>query len=167
MPNQIMKIYIPRILGGITSNMIIRVFDRLSIGNVYYVDMHRKVNENNRVYYFAFLEIELYDTSVAKRVLADLNSNIAVNLIYDKEAGYYWEVKRHVPKTERPNRSSVMPVSQAIYMGVAGTTDTIEEPQPDVAVDDFDYEANLLQGDTYNMWDANYTFWSPATAITL
>lgn len=164
MSKQIMKIYIPRILGGVTQKMIIHTFHRLSIGNVYYIDMYRKINQNKNLYYFAFLEIELYNTLVAKRILADLNDNIVVKLIYDEDSKYYWEVKRHVPKTERHNKSSVMPVSQAVYMNATGMV----EEQTDLAEDDFDYETNL-QGDTYtyNMWDAKNTFWSPANAITL
>ena len=78
MSKQIMKIYIPRILGGVTQKMIIHTFHRLSIGNVYYIDMYRKINQNKNLYYFAFLEIELYNTLVAKRILADLNDNIVV-----------------------------------------------------------------------------------------
>jgi hypothetical protein len=159
MQKQVVKMYIPRILSGVTQKMLTHTFDRLSIGDVYYIDMHRKVNENNNVYYFAFLEIELYNTPAAKRVLADLNQKSSINLVYDEEAGYYWEIKKHVPKTERTSKSSILPVTHEIYMSVAKAIGYVEEPREEV-LDDFDYEANL-QTNAFNMWDAKYDFWHP------
>lgn len=155
-----MKVYIPRILGGVTQKMLMHTFERLSIGEVYYIDMHRKVNENNRVYYFAFLEIELYNTVAAKRVTDELNTNLSINLVYDEEAGYYWEVKKHIPKTERPNRSSVMPVAQEVYLNVASKCGFIEEAAAE-PVKDFDYDAVYAVQEPYNMWDAKYILWQP------
>ena len=159
-----MKIYIPRILGGITSKMLKNTFHRLTIGDAYYIDMHRKVNENNHVYYFAFLEIELYDTVAANSLLNRLNNSRSVNLIYDEEAGQYWELKKHVPKNERKpqqesNISSVMPVLYETFMSAFEHAGIVAPTQPEEPVEDtFDYEARL--NDTpFNMWDDKYNFW--------
>ena len=159
-----MKIYIPRILGGINSKMLKNTFHRLTIGDAYYIDMHRKVNENNHVYYFAFLEIELYDTTAANSLLERLNNSRSVNLIYDEEAGQYWELKKHVPKNERKpqqesNISSVMPVLYETFMSAFEHAGIVAPTQPEEPVEDtFDYEA-CLNDTPFNMWDDKYNFW--------
>ena len=164
MPNTIMKIYIPRILGGINSKMLKNTFHRLTIGDAYYIDMHRKVNENNHVYYFAFLEIEMYDTVAANSLLTRLNNSRSVNLTYDEEAGQYWEVKKHVPKNERKQQqeskmSSVMPVLYETFMSAFEHTGLVAPAQPEEPVEDtFDYEA-CLNDTPFNMWDDKYNFW--------
>ena len=164
MPNTIMKIYIPRILGGITSKMLKNTFHRLTIGDAYYIDMHRKVNENNHVYYFAFLEIEMYDTVAANSLLTRLNNSRSVNLTYDEEAGQYWELKMHVPKNERKQQqeskmSSVMPVLYETFMSAFEQTGLVAPAQPEEPVEDtFDYEA-CLNDTPFNMWDDKYNFW--------
>jgi hypothetical protein len=161
MPKPIMKIYIPRILGGVTSKMLRTTFERLSIGDAYYIDMHRKVNENNRVYYFAFLEIEMFDTSAAKRILSSLNDNKTINLVYDEEAGQYWELKKHIPKNERPSKfAEVVPVLYETYMAAIEKAGIVKKAKAPVEepVDDFDYDTEI-QERPYNMWDDKYNFW--------
>lgn len=160
-----MKLYIPRILGGINSKMLKNTFHRLSIGDAYYIDMHRKINENKHVYYFAFLEIELYDTTAAESLLTKLNTSRTVNLIYDEEAGQYWELKKHVPKNERQQQqpqskiSSVMPVLYETFMSAFEHAGIVSPAQPEEPVEDtFDYDAHL-RDNPYNMWDDKYNFW--------
>ena len=159
-----MKIYIPRILGGINSKMLKNTFQRLDIGDVYYIDMHRKVNEHKHVYYFAFLEIEMYDTPAAESLLTKLNNSRSVNLTYDEEAGQYWELKKHVPKNERKqqqesNMSSVMPVLYETFMSAFDDAWIVAPTQPEEPVEDtFDYEA-CLNDTPFNMWDDKYNFW--------
>lgn len=155
-PNMI-KIYIPRILGSVTQITLRTTFERLNIGKVFYVDMHRKINENKRVYYFAFLDIELYNTMIAKKIYELLNKNELVKLVYDEEAAQYWELKKHLPKNERQtNRSgsidsssSIMPVSYEKYM----QNFSEEVLNEDVIV--FDYDA-YLSGKPYNMWENDF-----------
>jgi len=156
-PNMI-KIYIPRILGSVTQTTLRTTFERLNIGKVFYVDMHRKINENNRVYYFAFLDIELYNTPNAKNISETLNQNKLVKLVYDEEAAQYWEIKKHIPRTERqlnrsdPNesRSSVMPVSYEKY-----TNRLREEEVIDCKIDIFDYDA-YISNKPYNIWENDF-----------
>jgi len=157
-PN-VIKIYIPRILGSVTQKTICHTFERLNIGKVSYVDMHRKRNENNRIYYFAFLDIELYDTPVANNLCKTLAANELVKLVYDEEAAQYWEIKKHIPRTERqPNiASSVMPVLYETFMQKFDEHHNIEID--DTIIDVFDYESYIL-GRAYNMWDDNFNLLS-------
>ena len=62
------NIYIPRILGKIRENYIIEIFHSYGIGNVTYIDMHHKINENKKPYSFAFLSLELYDNDFANYI---------------------------------------------------------------------------------------------------
>lgn len=155
-PNMI-KIYIPRILGSVTQTTLRTTFERLNIGKVFYVDMHRKINENKRVYYFAFLDIELYNTQIAKKIYELLNKNQLVKLVYDEEAAQYWELKKHLPKTERnANRScsidsssAVMPVLYEKYI------DGLSEEVLNEDVDTFDYDA-YISSKPYNIWENDF-----------
>jgi hypothetical protein len=53
------EIFIPRILGTISKNAVINTFKELRIGNITNIDMHKKINENNNAYSFAFISIDL------------------------------------------------------------------------------------------------------------
>ena len=146
-------------LGSTTKKTIYHTFDRLNIGKVSYVDMHRKKNENNRIYYFAFLDIELYNTPVANNLYNTLKTNQLVKLVYDEEAAQYWEIKKHIPRSDRvSNTSSVMPVLYETFMQY------LDEPykyaaDDDTIIDVFDYES-YITGKAYNMWEDNFSLLS-------
>jgi hypothetical protein len=115
------SIYIPRILGNITRAFIVSTFHNLDIGKVYYLDMHKKINDKKRVYYFAFLSVELYDSQSAQMMTRLLNKNGITKMVYDEESNHYWEIKKYVsralrtpsppqldiPKMEEENQPSV------------------------------------------------------------
>ena len=50
--SKVLNIYIPRMLGTINKQIVIDTFHSLHIGCVNYIDMHKRVNENNNSYYF-------------------------------------------------------------------------------------------------------------------
>lgn len=156
------KIYIPRILGNVTKTMLCHTFNRLNIGKVSYVDMHRKINENNRIYYFAFLDIDLYNTPVANDLYKILNTNQLVKLVYDEEAAQYWEIKKHIPRIERqsnaPLSSSVMPILYETFMQ---HFDEQYKATDDTILDVFDYDS-YLSGKAYNIWEDNFNLLSGA-----
>lgn len=165
-PTNVIKIYIPRILGSVTQKTLCHTFDRLNIGKVFYVDMHRKKNENNRIYYFAFLDIELYNTPVANNLHKLLNANQLVKLVYDEEAAQYWELKKHIPRTERQTNasvtitsmsSSVMPVLYETFM--QQFEKQYNNHTEDTIIDVFDYDS-YISGKSYNMWDDNFNLLS-------
>lgn len=157
-PN-ILKIYIPRILGSVTQTTLRATFERLNIGKVSYVDMHRKINENKRVYYFAFIDIELYNTPNAKKIYELLDKNQLVKLVYDEEAAQYWEIKKYVAKDKRVRFDSnegiggqVKPVTYKEYIG-----GLIEEISAEEEIEDnpFDYEA-YISSKPYNIWENDF-----------
>ena len=93
----ILHVYIPRILGHISKNIIVNTFEKMNIGDIFYVDMHRKVNENKNVYYFAFISLRLYDTSDAISVYNSLETSGITRIYYDENnEKNYWELKKHV-----------------------------------------------------------------------
>ena len=95
------EIYIPRILGKIKQNDIIEIFHNYGIGLITYIDMHYKVNENKKPYYFAFLSIDLYDTDFANYIYYKMIYEDIFKFNYDKKSNNYWELKKHVPIDKR------------------------------------------------------------------
>ena len=63
--------------------------------------MHKKNNERGYKYYFAFIQLELFDTPESKRLTDFLALKGVMHLVYDEEACQYWEVKQHIPKAMR------------------------------------------------------------------
>ena len=97
----VVELYIPRILGSIHREYIIDAFERMNIGNVIDLDLHRKVNENRNTYYFAFVKLQLYTSFPAANLLVELRHSPMVKLIHDRDTLQYWEVKNHIVKSER------------------------------------------------------------------
>jgi hypothetical protein len=97
----ILNVYIPRMLGNINKKTVTDTFTELNIGNVFYIDMHKRVNENNNSYYFAFISLELYDTESAKNIKRILNRDGITRITYDTKNKQYWEVKQHIHREFR------------------------------------------------------------------
>ena len=102
---QVLKIYIPRILGNVGRKKLIDTFDQRGIGKVFYLDMYSKTNENNKLYSFAFLNINLYTGKSAKDLMYELNVNGYTRLNYDSNPKLYWEIKPHVDRLCRSPKS--------------------------------------------------------------
>jgi len=99
--DNIIDIYIPRILGNLNITFIKNVFKTQEIGNIIYSDLFRKYNENNYPYYFGFLTVELFSSSQANGFMNKLFNMNSMRLIYDEEANHYWEVKKYIPREKR------------------------------------------------------------------
>jgi hypothetical protein len=102
------EIYIPRILGKIKQNDITEIFHNYGIGYITYIDMHYKINENKKPYYFAFLRIDLYDTDFANYIYYKIIYESIFKFNYDGNTDNYWELKKHVPidkRTENKNKT--------------------------------------------------------------
>jgi len=97
----IFSIYIPRMLGTVTREVVYDAFDCLNIGYITELNMYRKINENSNAYYIAFITLRLYDTNQATHFKNRLNQNQIVRLTYDEEAGQYWEIKKYISKDKR------------------------------------------------------------------
>lgn len=96
-----LHIYIPRILGSVHKKTIYDAFSRMGIGEVTELDMVYKINENRNAYYFAFIQIKPYNTSQSIRFQTILKTKQGFRLLYDEEAGQYWEIKNYVPRIDR------------------------------------------------------------------
>ena len=143
------KIYIPRILSGVSNCQIIDVFHQLNIGKIFYIDKHRKVNDSNKVYYFAFLNIEIYNTQNSNIFMDRLIKNGSVQIVYDTPANLYWDVKPYIEKNLRPRRCKFQPNS---YVGPAfSRRERIDIEQE---FDELSREIHnkVLDGQSYNMW---------------
>ena len=96
-----LSIYIPRILGSVNKQVIYDTFDRMGIGNVIELDIVYKINENHNAYYFAFIKINPYNTPQSAALQYKLNYAKQTQLVYDEEAGQYWEIKNYIPREQR------------------------------------------------------------------
>ena len=97
----LVNVHIPRILGNMSRQTIVKKFNELELGRVFYIDMHKKVNENSNVYYFAFLSIQMYETTHAKNLLETLETEGLAKVVYDTKMNKYWEVKKFVDRATR------------------------------------------------------------------
>jgi hypothetical protein len=96
-----LSIYIPRMLGSVSKNTVYEAFKNMGIGYVTELEMIYKINENRKPYYFAFLKIDPYNTPQSNALQYELNKNKESHLIYDEEAGQYWEIKKYIPREQR------------------------------------------------------------------
>jgi hypothetical protein len=94
-----LNIFIPRILSNVSKKTIFDTFDNMNIGEVIYIDMHKRMNERRNVYSFAFLNIELNGTPKSTEISDAINKNGSMRLYYDDE--HYWELKHYIPYKER------------------------------------------------------------------
>lgn len=115
------NIYIPRILGTVTKNEIIRVFKDMDIGKVTNIDMISKTNENKHKYYFAFITIGLYSTPRGKNFKNSIYNHNMIRLLYDEEAAQYWEIKLNTERSERMNDKKKTCVPFYRYSTLVGT----------------------------------------------
>jgi hypothetical protein len=98
-----MNIFIPRILSNVSKKNIKDTFKKMNIGNVTYIDMRKRLNESRTLYSFAFLSIELLNTSKSNEISDKINKNGSTQLYYDDE--HYWELKHYIPHEDRsPSR---------------------------------------------------------------
>jgi len=111
MSSTITKAFIPRILCNVTVSQIRDAFAAKQIGKVKNIDMHRRKNEKNNQYSFAFLDLALYDTKEATALCEDILDNGSSKVFYDKKN--YWEVKAFLPRSERALSPSSTPAAVA------------------------------------------------------
>ena len=111
MSSTIINLYIPRILGNIKRNTIVNTFSNMNIGDIFYIDMYKKINENNNPYYFAFISINLYHNNKADNLKKILDEKGSTRITYDYGKNHYWEVKKHIDRSLRSRVPSPISVS--------------------------------------------------------
>lgn len=135
-----LSIYIPRMLGSVNKKTVYEAFNNMGIGYVTELDMIYKINENKNPYYFAFLKIKPYDTPQSNALQYELNKYKETHLVYDEEAGQYWEIKKYIPREER-NKENI--------------------PKQNPIKDD-DYELKPIVTDS-KLLNAALSIWTPIT----
>jgi len=162
MSSTLMKIYIPRILENVTSDFISEIFHEIGIGKIVYIDMHRKLNENRKVYYFAFIDIEIYDNSIASNFTNLMNYYNNTKIVYNIESGFYWEIKKHIDRYERLITKNVFNNFNAFYLPVKPEKYELYFTKNDQLHLDKDYEElekeihdMILDNQSYDMWKTN------------
>lgn len=135
------EIYIPRILGKIKQNDIIEIFHNYGIGNITYIDMHYKINENKKPYYFAFLTIDLYFTDFANYIYYKIIYENIFKFNYDNKTNNYWEFKKHIHVNMRKKNIDILEYSSSKNISYDDAFDrkTLEE------------EYELLQREIYSI----------------
>lgn len=101
-----LSIYIPRMLGSVNKKTVYEAFNSMCIGSVTELDMIYKINENMNPYYFAFVKLNPYNTPQSNALQHELNKYKETHLVYDEEAGQYWEIKKYIPREQR-NKENV------------------------------------------------------------
>jgi hypothetical protein len=129
----IAKAFIPRILGNVTVSQIRDAFAAKQIGKVRNIDMHRRKNEKNNQYSFAFIEIALYDTKEATDLCEDILDNGSSKVFYDRKN--YWEVKAFLPKSERASAPKEPEPQEVVAPAVQEEDIKIETLTPQVNPD--------------------------------
>lgn len=148
----ISKIYIPRILDSVSNKTITDTFQAMRIGWVFYIDKHRKVNERNKIYHFAFINIEIFDTPEAKSFMNTIARNGSFKLIYDMANILYWEVKLYIDREKRAHS-----VSEATAEVIASASPTFTKQDLDDMEKEFDdlsreIHMTILDAQSYSMW---------------
>jgi hypothetical protein len=93
------RIFIPRILPQVTTQMMKSTFTSFGLGDVINIDIRHRINNYNYHYAFAFLLVKLYDTDHAKQVWRDIIDNGSHQLVYDSPN--YWELKNYIARDQR------------------------------------------------------------------
>ena len=119
-----LSIYIPRMLGSVSKSTVHEAFKSMGIGSVTELDMIYKVNENRNPYYFAFLKIDPYNTPQSNALQYELNKNKESHLVYDEEAGQYWEIKKYIPREQR--NTEKLSTEKTVHIGDDSMTITDE-----------------------------------------
>jgi hypothetical protein len=98
-PENILHVFIPRILTNVSKDCIVHAFEQQKIGKVFYIDAKFKVNQNQNAYGFAFVSVSLYDNEEVRAMRDELAKTGVARITYD--APLYWEVKQYVPREKR------------------------------------------------------------------
>lgn len=154
MPATIAKAFIPRILGNVTVSQIRDAFAAKQIGKVKNIDIHRRKNEKNNQYSFAFLELALYDTKEATDLCEDTLDNGSSKVFYDRKN--YWEVKAFLTKKERATASTATAtptdITPAFVLPAATATAEQEQEQDEGEIQDICDKLRTIPLDQDQSW---------------
>lgn len=96
-----LSIFIPRVLSNVSKVDIVNTFKEMNIGDVLYIDLKKRINDNKFVYSIVFLKVELFDTITASAIYDLIEYNGSTKLYYDETDKNYWELKSYIPPEQR------------------------------------------------------------------
>jgi len=104
-------------LGNVNKKTVYDAFNNMGIGQVIELDMVYKINENRNSYYFAFIKITPYNTPQSHALQRKLDIHKPTPLVYDEEAGQYWEIKKYIPRDKR-NKENTRPKQKTLLPSI-------------------------------------------------
>ena len=96
-----LSIFIPRVLSNVTKVDIVNTFKEMNIGEVTYIDLKKRINDNKFAYSIVFLKVELFDTIISSAICDLIEQNGSTKLFYDDTDKNYWELKSYIPPEQR------------------------------------------------------------------
>lgn len=96
-----LSIFIPRVLSNVSKVDIVNTFKEMNIGDVSYIDLKKRINDNKFAYSIVFLKVELMDTITANALCDLIEQNGSTKLYYDETDKNYWELKSYIPPEQR------------------------------------------------------------------
>jgi hypothetical protein len=96
-----LSIFIPRVLSNVTKVDIVNTFKGMNIGEVTYIDLKKRINDNKFSYSIVFLKVELKETITASALCDLIEQNGSTKLYYDETDKNYWELKSYIPLEQR------------------------------------------------------------------
>lgn len=99
-------LFIPRLLPTISKQYICDYFKSNKIGIVNEINAKYRVNENKNKYWFAFLNVQFFDTSYGNKMYQKIiEKEKTAYMFYDEFEGKYWEISvrsqdRKITKSE-------------------------------------------------------------------
>lgn len=87
---------------------VFQLFETLDIEKIIYLDIRRKINEQNQEYQFAFVRFEPYNTIQGLYVVENLSKNTSTRLTYDPNSpSMYLEIKPYLSFDQRTTVQSL------------------------------------------------------------
>lgn len=100
-------LFIPRLLPNISKQFICEYFKTNKIGIVTDINAKHRVNENHNKYWFAFVNVQFFDTSYGKNMYQNIVEKEKTEyMFYNELEDKYWEISVRAQDRKYKNKSS-------------------------------------------------------------
>jgi hypothetical protein len=100
-------LFIPRLLPNISKQFICEYFKTKKIGIVTDINAKHRVNENHNKYWFAFVNVQFFDTSYGKNMYQNIVEKEKTEyMFYNELEDKYWEISVRAQDRKYKNKSS-------------------------------------------------------------
>lgn len=105
--NSPVVLFIPRLLPNISKQFICEYFKTNKIGIVTDINAKHRVNENHNKYWFAFVNVQFFDTSYGKNMYQNIVEKEKTEyMFYNELEDKYWEISVRLQDRKYKNKSS-------------------------------------------------------------